>query len=438
MKDNIIVTKFGGSSVASSQQFEQIKQIIELNPKRRVIVVSAPGKMDGAKAKITDLLYLLYEHIKYDIEYDYIMEQIKARFIDIKNNLSLSYDVDSYFNEVSSQLTKTVDRDWLVSRGEFVTAKLMSEYLGYTFVDSYQHIFVNYDKKIDYTKTEDVMKKVPLDNGIIMPGFYATTPNNDVTLLSRGGSDTTASIVAYALDAEAYENFTDVDGVYVTDPTIVKEAKIIPSLNYSEIKELSYRGAKLFHQEAINPVAKKDIPIIIKNTNRPEEKGTIITSETTEKTHTVTAISGKKDFTIFNITKNGDDDKTAILQSIITVFMQHNIDIEHIPSGIDSISVIVSHDQVDRSKFTIMSQLNDLDGVEKIDIEDSLALIAVVGKNMAKTPGVAGKLFGALGEAQINIKVIAQSSTELSVIVGVDQTDYNESIKTIYDTFFKT
>ncbi|MEC9485414.1 MAG: aspartate kinase [Candidatus Izemoplasma sp.] len=437
MKRDIKVCKFGGTSVASSQQFKQIQHIVSLDNTRKIIVVSAPGKIADSQAKVTDLLYLLYEHIKYDTDYRHLLHQITDRFIEIKNNLGLSFDVKQYMSDLSKNLSKTVHRDWLVSRGEYLTAKLMSEFLGYTFLDSYQHIFVNYDKQIDYDKTESTMAKINVDHGIVMPGFYATTPNKDVTLLSRGGSDTTASIIAYALNVKAYENFTDVNGVYVTDPTIVKDAKIIPALNYSEIKELSYRGAKLFHQEAITPVAKRDIPIIIKNTNQPEEAGTIISSNASPKEHIVTAISGKKEFTIFNITKTGDEAKTKILQSIITIFMRHNIEIEHIPSGIDSFSVIVSHDQVDTSKFMIMSQLSELDGIERIDIEESLALIAVVGKNMAKTPGVAGKLFSALGNAKINIKVIAQSSTELSVIVGVDEPDYSDAITTIYHTFFE-
>ncbi|MCF7925013.1 MAG: aspartate kinase [Candidatus Izimaplasma sp.] len=437
MNDKLVVCKFGGSSVASSQHYQQVKRIIDIDSNRKVVVVSAPGKTDTMTTKVTDLLYLIYEHKKYNSDYTTLLKQVHKRFSEIKDNLNLTIDIDRYFEALKNTLKKeTVSRDWLVSRGEYLNAKLMSDYLGYTFVDAYNHLFVNYDKQFDYDQTEDVMQSIDIDKGIVMPGFYATTPNHHVTLLSRGGSDTTASIIAYALNASAYENFTDVDGVYVTDPSIVPNAQIITNLSYNEIKELAYRGAKLFHQEAITPVAKKDIPIIIKNTINPTAIGTVISNQDTLEKQIVTAISGKQDFTIFNITKDGDYSKTKTLQAIITVFMQHHVEIEHMPSGIDSFSVIVRHDQVDDVKFTILSQLNDIEGIDTIDIEEDLALIAVVGKHMARTPGVAGQLFGQLGEANINIKVIAQSSTELSVIVGVDHTDYKTAIQTIYQTFF--
>lgn len=433
----LIVRKFGGSSLASAQQFKQVKAIVMACDQPQAIVVSAPGKGDGYDVKVTDLLYLLHEHLKYDINYNGILSQIEERYLAIKKALNLQYDVMGYFDDLKKTLAQKVHRDWLVSRGEYLCGALLSEYLGYGFLDPANHLYVGYDKQFDEVNTKQHMKHVSIDNGLVMPGFYATTPHGEITLLARGGSDTSGGMLAVALNASLYENYTDVSGVYVTDPSIVKEAKTIEHLSYSEIKELSYRGAKLLHQEAITPVSKAHIPIVIKNTNDPAFKGTRISDVFKDNGHVVTAISGKKDFTVFNIAKKGDYHKTNVLQHILTVFMQHDIDIEHIPSGIDSFSVIVASETVESVKLVLLKQLNELEGIDSIDVEENLALIAVVGKNMAKTTGVAGTLFGALGKEKINVKVIAQSSTELSVIVGVDEPDYQRAIQTIYYAFFK-
>jgi aspartate kinase len=430
------VVKFGGTSVANPNMFKQIKSIIMADPSRKIVVCSAPGKDKDSTSKVTDLLYLLHEHVKYNINYKDVIDKIKNRFLNIKNSLDLTFDIENYFLHLKEQLQQSISRDELVSRGEFLTATLLAEYLGYDFVDAKEVVPVNFDGSFDYKK--GIASKVLLqgNKGIVVPGFYGNTPSNDIMLLSRGGSDITASFLAYTYDATCYENFSDVSGLFSASPSIIDAPKHIDEISYIEVRELSYRGASVFHPEAIIPASKKDIPIVILNTFNPKEKGTTISKEAPKDNGIVTAIAGKEHFTVFNISKDKQYSKVKILTEILTLLSRYHIEIEHIPSGIDSFSVIVDTGEIGNNKLSIMNELHQIEGITNVGTEENLALVAIVGRNMANTPGVAGKIFGALGKEQVNIKVIAQASTELSVIVGVDGKDYQKAIKAIYNVFF--
>lgn len=432
----LTVTKFGGSSLSCESQFKKVKNIVLSDPKRKIVVCSALGKRDSSDSKITDLLYILHAHLKYSVPYDDIWNIIYKRFIDVKNELGLSFDIEGEFESLKKELNKNISQDYLVSRGEYLTAKLMSEYLGYQFVDARDTITFNFDGTIDYNATEIKVKDAFSKNQkIVVPGFYGAYPNGSVKLLSRGGSDITGSILAKCLNATIYENWTDVSGILMADPRIIEKPLPIKQITYGELRELSYMGANVLHEETIFPVQALNIPINIRNTNEPENPGTIITSKCDDESQIITGIAGKKNFVSICVSKSHMSNEVGFLRKVLSIFEKYNISIEHVPTGIDSVSIVVSEDQINDCIYEVVADLKRDLQLDKVEVVKNIALVAVVGRNMSKRVGLSGKLFGVLGNQGINIRMIAQGPQELNVIVGVDDKDYEATIKTIYNEF---
>ena len=363
---------------------------------------------------------------------------IKTRFNKVKEDLELNIDLEKEFSELEKSLSKDIKEDYLVSRGEYITSKMMDEYLGYGFVDAADVIKFNYDGTINYELTYNLIEKSYIEQGkIVIPGFYGAYPNGTIKTFSRGGSDITGAIVAAALKASFYENWTDVSGILMTDPKIIKDAKTIKEITYAELRELSYMGASVLHEHTVFPVQRAHIPIKILNTNRPLDLGTIITEDCNDFSQIITGIAGKKLFTSFTITKKQEVNKLHVIKSALDVFSRFNINVEHIPSSIDSFSVVVPSSDVANNLYDVVTALKNNPDIQEVHIDDDIALIAVVGRNMVDKPGISGRIFGIVGNNNINIKMIAQGSHELNIIVGVSNKDFEKTIKVIYDNLIK-
>ena len=437
----LVVAKFGGSSVANALQFKKVKDIVlgkKENYYRNVIIISALGKKEKDDSKITDLLYLLHAHIKYNVPFNSVLEMIKNRFYKVKESLSLSIDLDKEFKELESVLTKDVSEDFLVSRGEYITSKMMAEYLGYEFVDAASLIKFNYDGTVDEDKSYKLIDEaVKKHHKVVIPGFYGTYPNNVVKTFSRGGSDITGSLVAAAIHADFYENWTDVSGILMADPHIIKNSKTIKEITYAELRELSYMGASVLHEQTVFPVQKAGIPIKILNTNAPFDEGTIIREDCTSIEDVITGIAGKKNFTSFTITKRQEVNKLNAMREVLDVFAKFRVNVEHIPSSIDSFSVIVPNSDIEKNTYDLISEIKRNPDIQEVSIDDDIALIAVVGRNMVYKPGISGRIFGIVGNHNINIKMIAQGSQEINIIVGVSNKDFENTIHALYDNLVK-
>ena len=432
------IVKFGGSSLANTKQFKKVKDIINSDSSRRLVVVSAIGKVDSNDNKITDLLYLCHAHTKYNFPCDSIFKIIKDRFILIKRELNLAYDIEKDLDDLYYQLDKNIDLDYLVSKGEYFTGRLMAEYLNYHFIDAKDLIYFNYDNTFDYPKIEKKLQEILKDHpNLVIPGFYGSLPNGKLKIMSRGGCDITGSVIANAINADIYENWTDVSGIYMADPNIVNKPKRIDIINYLELRELSYMGASVLHEEAILPVKDKNIPIYILNTNKPQSKGTIIKNDINDdiSINSITGIAGKKDFSIITIKKNHMSNEIGLIRKALAIFEKYFISIEHIPSGIDSFSIIVESIMINDIKYDLISELKKECKADIVTIIDNIALIATVGRTMKNIAGISGRLFSALGNKGINISVISQTSDEINIIIGVSNDDYNNTINTIYNEF---
>ncbi|MDE7213511.1 MAG: aspartate kinase, partial [Anaeroplasmataceae bacterium] len=417
----LVVTKFGGSSLSCATQFAKVKKIVESDAKRKIVVVSALGKRDSSDTKITDLLYILHAHLKYGVPYEDIWQMIESRFIEIKKELGLHHAIEEDLALLKMELNRTISEDYLVSRGEYLTAKLMSSYLGYQFVDAKDLICFNYDGKIDYSLTEKKVRLAFSEYGIlVVPGFYGAYPNGSIKLLTRGGSDVTGSILAKCLNVSLYENWTDVPGILAADPRIIDHPKAIKEITYEELRELSYMGANVLHEETVFPVQSLSIPINLKNTNDPENPGTLIKNVCEDTSEIVTGLAGKKEFVSFNITKDHMSNEVGFLRKALTIFEKYHVSVDHIPSGIDTFSVIVSEANIEKCQYEIITELKNELGAE-VTLESDIALIAVVGRNMAKKSGICGSIFQTLGEENINVKLLAQGPSELNIIIGVSQ-----------------
>ena len=437
----LVVAKFGGSSVANANQFKKVKDIVlEKKPNyyRNVVIISALGKKEKDDSKITDLLYLLHAHLKYNVPYNNILDMIKTRFYNVKNELKLSIDLEREFNDLEKLLTKDINEDFLVSRGEYITSKMMAEYLGYNFVDAKDVIKFNYDGIVNtnesYPLIEEAIKKY---NKVVIPGFYGAYPNDVVKTFSRGGSDITGSLVAAAIKADYYENWTDVSGILMADPHIIKNAKTIKEITYGELRELSYMGASVLHEQTVFPVQKAGIPIKILNTNAKDDEGTIIREDCQSKDEVITGIAGKKNFTSFTITKRQEVSKLKAIEYVLNVFDHFNINVEHIPSSIDTFSVIVPNSDIERNMYDVVTELKKNKDIQDVVIDNDIALIAVVGRNMVYKPGISGRIFGIVGNNNINIKMIAQGSQEINIIVGVSNKDFENTITALYNDLVK-
>ncbi len=431
----MIVTKFGGTSMASAEQFKKVKSIIDQNPERQVVVVSAAGKKSSDDIKITDLLYTLYTHLQYGVPYTDIWNMIEGRYVEIATDLGLSYDIASDLATIKSQLKKGMDQNYLISRGEYLSAKLMSAYLGFDFVDSKDIIRFTYSGTVDVERSEQNCKKVFSSHGkIVVPGFYGAYPNGEICLFSRGGSDITGSYLARFLDAKMYENWTDVPGTLTADPRIVENPKTISQITYTELRELSYMGANVLHEDSISPLQEKNISINIRNTNEPSCPGTIIKRDCTDESSVITGIAGKKDFVSFDILKDHMSTEIGFTRRLLEIFEDYKINVEHLPTGIDSVSVVVSGSSVAGCMYDIVSRIESELGA-KVNAKKELALIAIVGRNMAGKSGICSRIFASLSGIGINIKMIAQPPDETNIIVGVDNSDFKKAIKALYEDF---
>ena len=438
----IKVAKFGGSSLSDGAQFAKVKNIIEQDPSRRVVVVSAPGRRTSDDNKVTDLLYLVKAHIKYDVSYDSIFEMIEQRYMDIRSECGLSLDLDQEFEIIRSKLSKNVSMDYLASRGEFLNAKLMAEYLGYQFVDSADLISFKYNGDVDMEKTEQNFKEIfDVYNKIVIPGFYGSLPNGDIKVFSRGGSDVSGAIAAASLDADVYENWTDVSGILMVDPRIVENPKSIARVTYAELRELSYMGAAVLHEDTVFPVRAKDIPLNIRNTNEPDNPGTIIRESfgedsPEESNRFITGITGKRDFSLIKIAKGNIGENLNTLRKVLNICEQHDVPISQIPSGVDSFSIITPSSKLEQCKYDVLSAIKKECGIDA-EIDQGISMIAIVGRQMAYKTGISGKLFGALGVNKINIRIIEQCADEINIMIGVFNEDFEKAIRVLYESFAK-
>lgn len=437
----MVVAKFGGTSLADAKQFKKVYDIVRSNDERKFVVVSAPGKRFKEDNKITDLLYLTHAHIKYSVPYDPVFKIVEERFLTIKNELNLSVDLKQEFDIIRENLDNKCDEDYIVSRGEYLSALLLADYLGCKFIDAKDVIFFNYNGSINSKKTNLKIKEFTENcEKVIIPGFYGSYPDGSIKTFSRGGSDISGAIVAGAVNAKMYENWTDVSGFLMADPRIVKNPKQINKITYQELRELSYMGASVLHDEAIFPVREAGIPINIKNTNEPENPGTIIIGndqmeENYENDYIITGIAGKKNFTIFYVQKEHMANEVGIIKSALEVFEDRGISIDHIPSGIDSFSIVLPTESVDKFSYEIVEELKLKCRADFVKVQNNLSLITTVGINMASRPGISAKVFSALGKNNVNIRMIDQGSSEINIIVGVEDKDFEIAIKAIYDAF---
>ncbi|MBR6737938.1 MAG: aspartate kinase [Clostridia bacterium] len=429
----ISVVKFGGSSVASSEQFKKVKNIVLADEKRSIVVVSALGKRFKQDNKITDLLYLLSAHKRYGVDISAMVNMIEERYEEIKNDLSLHVDVKKEFEIIAENIKKGASEEYIVSRGEFLCAKLMADYLGYEFVDSAEVVVFNYDGTLNEEVTaERIKSKFEEYKKLVIPGFYGAYPTGEIKLFSRGGSDVTGSIVAMAVSAERYENWTDVSGILMADPRIVDNPERVEEVTYDELRELSYMGASVLHEETVMPVRELNIPIYILNTNSPNDEGTKICKESDKNGNLVTGIAGRKNFAVFTITKVVSADKLSVIRDVLSTFKKFNVKLEHIHTSVDCFTVVCALSDVDRIVYDVIAEIKKVAGVVSVDFDDDLALVAVVGRNMALQPGVSGRIFSIFGKNNINIKTISQGTKEINIMVGVSNQDFEKSIRAIY------
>ena len=432
------VAKFGGSSVAGAEQFKKVKKIIEADPSRRLVVVSAAGKRDRDDHKLTDLLYLCHAHLTYGVSCADILGTIRQRFVDIRNELGLHYDVEGEFDALSARLNQDMSVDELVSRGEYFTAKLMAEYLGYEFVDAASCIFFGFDGQIDREKTDSTIAAALKANGkILIPGFYGRLPTGKIKVMTRGGSDITGALGAAAVNADVYENWTDVSGILMADPKIVPDPSPIAHITYAELRELAFMGASVLHEESILPVKEKGIALNIRNTNRPEDPGTMIVDSIEEEQAVdrfITGIAGRRNFTILTVLKRNMNTSMTLRQAL-EILDRYHASVEHITLGLDSFALVTSTAALGDGLYDVIADIQKTCRPDDIQVQDNIALVAAVGRKMTFRPGISGRLFKALGEHGVNIRTIAQGADELSIIVGVDNSHFDTAIRVLYDGF---
>lgn len=437
---SIKALKFGGSSLADAEHFKKVAAIIKADDSRRYVVASAPGKRTADDIKVTDMLYACFKasRKKQDIEPHF--SKIEQRYNEIISDLGLDFSLDEEFEKIKYAINHYVGEDYIASRGEYLNSMILAKYLGFDFIDAEDGIFFKENGTFDSERTNDELSEILKSHErAVIPGFYGSMPNGTIKTFSRGGSDITGSIVARAVDAEIYENWTDVSGMLMADPRIVENPKVISVITYNELRELSYMGATVLHDEAIFPVREARIPINIRNTNAPEDEGTMIVPFADKPNEDViTGVAGKLGFSIINIDKSMMNSEVGFGKKVLKVIENHEICFEHLPSGIDTMSVVVSTSDIDAIREDMVNEMFRKTKADYINIEDGLALIAVVGRSMVSQIGTAGRVFTALGNAGVNIKMIDQGSSELSIIVGVKEEDYAKTLNAIYKEFVKT
>lgn len=433
----IKVLKFGGSSVADGIQLRKMKSIIDSDADRRYIVASAPGKRFEIDNKVTDLLYLCKTHMEQNLPYEQVFQVIRDRFNAVKMNLGINVDMRIHFEEILTNMKKGCSKDYLASRGEYLSAVLVAAYLKVDFVDAAGMILFDDKGRLLFEETDNaIASKLSAHKMAVIPGFYGTdVETGEIRTFSRGGSDITGALIAKALNAQVYENWTDVSGFLMADPRVVKNPKPIEKISYKELRELSYMGASVLHEDAIYPCRMANIPINIKNTNHPDDPGTIITDEEESDQKIVTGIAGSKDFTVIAIYKNMLSHEKGFVRRILMILEDFDISIEHLPTGIDTVSVVLSDKSIDGRLDEIIEEFQTQLRPDGVEVFEDIALIATVGAGMNRRTGVSAKLFTALAEADVNIRMIDQGSSEMNIIVGVENTDFNTAIKAIYRAF---
>lgn len=432
------VAKFGGSSVADALQIGKIKNIIEDDPAIHYVVVSAPGKRFSDDSKVTDLLYLCKAHIEHNLPYQQIFQVICDRFMAVEVNLGVNVGLKEEFEEIRKNLEAGASADYIASRGEHLNAMLIAAYLGFDFVDSSR--IVRFDEKgrfMEDLTNKEIAEELKHHERAVIPGFYGAKVDGTIKTFSRGGSDITGALVARAVGADVYENWTDVSGFLMADPRIVKDPKPISTVSYKELRELSYMGASVLHEDAIYPARIANIPINIRNTNEPENPGTMITSEPAklEEGQIIAGIAGSKDFTVITMYKALLSSERGFIRKMSGVLEDFDIPIEHIPSGVDTLSVVISNKQLGGKLEDILDEFERQLKPDHMEVSDDIALIATVGAGMSLRTGVSAKLFTALAEKKVNIRMIDQGSSEMNIIVGVENKDFEKAIRAIYGAF---
>lgn len=434
----VIVAKFGGTSLANAAQFRKVYKIIMEDPRRRYVVVSAPGKCHSGDTKITDLLYSCHKKASLGEEFGEAFEAIAQRFRDIIRDLNLDLDVEPLLKDIRERIAAGASADYVASRGEYLNAIIMAKFLGYDFVDAADIIFFDEKGMFDSERTnEAVAKCLSRHERAVIPGFYGSMPNGEIKTFPRGGSDITGAIIARGVNAEVYENWTDVSGFLMADPRIVENPKPIRKITYRELRELAYMGASVLHEDSIFPVKKAGIPVHIKNTNAPEEPGTLIVNEAEPVTCTggITGVAGKKGFTVIAIEKTLMHVELGFGRRLLSILESNGISFEHMPSGIDTISLVIADSQLDGKLEKVIEEIKEQLQPDSVEVHSNMALIATVGRGMAHTPGIAAKLFTALGNEGINVRMIDQGSSEINIIVGVENEDMERAVRAIYYAF---
>ena len=433
------VLKFGGSSLADARQFAKVKSIVEADPARRVVIVSAPGKRFSGDHKITDLLYLCAAHIKYGVSCEDIFAMIRDRYNEIIAECGLHISLDKEFDALWDKMKNGISQDELASRGEYFSARLMAEYLGYEFVDAARWIKFKFDGTVDQDASYAALRSLAEDRKVVIPGFYGVMPDGHIRTFSRGGSDITGALAAAALNADVYENWTDVSGILMADPRIVPDPLPIERITYNELRELSFVGAQVLHEGTVFPVREKNIPLNIRNTNDPDHPGTLIMEsfDDVDDGRLITGIAGRKNYSIITIAKSGMSSSVGTFRQVFEVFERHGVSIEYAPSGIDCLSLVVSSEKVAPCLYSILGELEKQLHPDNLRVTENISIVAAVGRKMAFRPGTSGRIFAALGEHGINIRMISQGPDELNIIVGVDTKDFAPAIQVLYNSFVK-
>ena len=429
------VVKFGGSSLANSQQFEKVKKIIEKDPEIEVVVVSAPGKQNNKDHKVTDMLYLCYQLASIQLGFQEVFKNIRDRFTEICQTLSIDFPVELELDRLEEEIRRAKTADFVASRGEYLCAKVMAAYLGFEFLDAKEVFLFNkagFDQEASYALMQEKIK-----SKVVLPGFYGRGEEGEVITFSRGGSDISGAHLSAALNAEIYENWTDVSGFLRADPRIVEKPETIEYITFHELRELSYMGAQVLHEEAINPVRSCGIPIHIKNTNQPEDSGTLIVKSHKEDSSILTGVAGKKGFMVINVEKYRMTDDLSFLRKLCSVFEANGVSIYHMPTSVDTVSILVSEEEINHKEKKILEEIDIYCQPDLYAVTKGIAILAIVGEGMAYRPGAAARVFSSLAENKINIRMISQGASEFNILLGVKEDDFDKAVRAIYHEFLE-
>ena len=433
------MTKFGGSSLSEACQFQKVKKIIDSDPTRLFVVPSAPGKRFAGDDKITDLLYLLYEQYTSDADYSYTFQKIRDRYTDIESELGLHTGIGDEIDAILKNIENGSSEDYVASRGEYLNALLLADYLGFTFIDASELICFHSDGTYDDETTLKWTQKLENMKRVVVPGFYGRKRDGSIKTFSRGGSDITGAIIARAVHADIYENWTDVPGFMMADPRIVDHPKVISTVSYSELRELSYMGATVLHEDSIFPVRKAHIPINVRNTNDPDQEGTMVVPDSYLKYYKrsgiLTGVAGHTGFTVITVYKDNMHNEVGFGYRLLRILDRHNISFEHVPSGIDTMSLVIADANLKDHLEEILREIKRDCEPKSVEVQSNMALIATVGKGMVRSIGTAAKLFNALYNSGVNIRMIDQGSSEMNIIVGVENDDFEKAVRAIYLAF---